>query len=1186
MKSFSKNEIEYLVNNPTDFKQAIIDSKGFILYLADKYTINLPVDLLIETINPYSIRFISEHMKFHKYTPEQTEIVISYLKEDPYYEDSFKVDKYDLNDLLKDIQENKKIPNNANKLLNLSFNDFLSYSNDFIKLINRNSEDNWSYNIFFNSHYLLLPIFKNLTKEEFLKIDKEILYACPSLFNMSSHLMNDSEIKNLFNETVQAYYEHPDRKEGGYKPTLEDYKYYEFEPNEKDLFLKLLKNLYTSDYKIVSKYKGFNKLFTKNEYIFNYDIDGIQYLSPKEIADNLDIIRNGILNTYFQSHNYNFEAIYRLKISKDSFKDIFKSSFIKKIIEHVGDFDFYYFDRDNNNTKNEFINIFHQEVLTLCGKNSNILKLVGYTNAIKNITYLIQYERSYFNQTYANATYEILKRFEESLSPDVLFKNFSKETSSCFSEYDIPQLIFSSMKGKESINYLFALINIHNNAKDLNKKPFVEEINRIITLLNPDDVKNLAKLLDYKINTKLLNDHPRQDYEHNFLNFNADIIRQMNFDTFKHLFELSNDFRNFLIKENLDYIIINEKLKNDTNTYKYDLLSHILSITKNKKSPYYSFLKSFIKKNKQFMLENYFSTLVTHPLRNDFIKIDTTDLEKDSYSKLEKLIGEFATLSLEQNKLTALREEQNKKEKDQIYFLIEEIKNKKKKLTTIFESLVPNLSFEFYSNKIKESDTIKAIQLLNIATNNATEYRNIVLDKIQQLDYSTTKELANNKEFLTYIFDNLEDEHTISDRRNVVFNSFSNEQNIELVELLLKNFNNRDFFINKYNKDVSLSKILNLIPKEQRYEISNDLVIKHNPVELFHSSYYLPNETDYFKKHVKYSYSTEQILQAIDNLNKKGLKILCKENRNFFHNFLLMYNFKYEERDGKNPKLNDYLTLLKALENDPINYLACVHSDIIVNFIDINKYSKIDLAKSAFYNEYININIINEAMKEIFNLHNEMQETKNLHDETNYKGVSIKNAIREISSFLLFTYSSYEGKYESELSEEKSRILIKTLIDQAPYLFLNFSTIGKIDINEELSNNFQLYFHKDIIEDFFISSIKQNIVSDYLNLDYSKKDHWQSKNAHEFIISLTKYLIEEKNDLGIYKLDYIIKENQFNKTRPYDKRLIEFDSLMASFLANEEYEYLIEKALGFNKISHMIEKLNNGSKNKIKPNKI
>lgn len=1182
MKSFSKKEIENLINKTEEFKQAIIDSKGFILYLADKYTITLSPNLLIDTINPYSIRFISEHMNSHKYTSEQNEIVIDFLREKEEKDEEDTITQYHLNDLLNDIRNDEFIPTNAEKLLTLSFNDFLSYPKDFVKLLYRNS-DVWSTSEFFSYHYLLAPVFKNLTKEEFLQIDKDTLYSCPALFNLSKHLMNDEDIRSLFNETVIAYYDHPKRKENGYKPRLDAYKNYEFQPHEKELFLTLLKNDYSSDYETVKDYKGFHHFFTKNDYILNHNISGIQYFSEKEIADNLTVIRKSITDAFF-SHNYsNFQKIFQLKISHDSFKDIFKPAFIQDIIEHTDHFHFHPLERDNQKIT-EFINIFNKEVLILCVNNPDILQLIGYQKCIEYIKSVLEYNQSYFDNTYTEVFTNLLAQFEKATTTDVLFYNFPKRKVNCFSGYDIPALIFSSMEGKESVNYLFALMQIKKQVNSWQSSLFDKEINRVIPLLNAEDVKTVSHLLNYEINPQLLKDNPVQDFKHNFLNFNPVIIKSMHFNIFQSIFKISKEFRDLVLQEGLDSIIINEKL---TNPHRSDFISDILNNTTDKESPYFSFMKFFIDKHKEFMTEHYLSQLISHPLRNDFIQLDTTLLEKDSYHKLEDVVGHLGEIYLEERRLNYIRENQSKKEIKVTEALLNTISQKKTELSNVSSFLFSQISFDFYSNKIKESDTVKAIQLLRVAETNINRYKDIILDKIQHLDFETTKKLVYNKEFLSYIFDNIKNESIHSKERPALLNKFTNEQNIELVEILLKNFNNPDLFTKQYYKNISLTKILYLIPETSRFEISNDLVIKHDPTELFHSYDYLPKKTAFSNSHVSQHYTNEQIFTAIDNLTKQGLKIINKREQNLPHSNLLSYNFKYEEMDGKNPYLNNYLSLLKNLENDPINYLACIHSDIIYNFINKDLYSNVDLAKTAFYNEHININVVNQAMESVFSIHNKMMNNPQVHD-TNYiyEGVSLKNAIRAISNFLSFSYSSYHDKYESELDNEKSKILFKTILDKAPYLLFSSSRIGNLSPSEEFSSNFSNYYHKEIIEDFFIYSNKQEILSEYFSIDIYKKEQWQTKIADNFILSLITHLNEIRDEISIYKLDFIIKENKFNEHRPYRKNLKEFDSVLADLLSHGDYEHLIQKSISFNNMLRLSEMLDKTSRAKVKNNKI
>lgn len=1184
MTSFSPTLIQELVANKDDLKHAIIESKGFVLYLADKYTIALSPELLIETINPYSIRFISEHMKSHKYTPEQTEIVISYLTEDN-HDNEETITEYSLQDLLKDIKEDIDLPRNAGDLLKVSFEDFLKHQKEFVQLIYRSNDQYWGASEFFSSHFLLSSIFKKLSKEQFLQIDKQTLDSCPALFDMSKQLMEDNDIRILFNSVVTEYYNHPDRVSGGYKPRLESYKNYSFNKEEKELFLNLLKNDYTFDYKRVKSYAGFDNFFTKDEYILTQNISGIQYFSEKEIADNLPQIRKGIIAAYFKSHYQDFEKIYNLHISKDAFKDIFKPQFIEEMIKISGGFHFHYFDRDNKN-KTDSMNFIHQEVLTLCAHNTDLLNMVGYQNCINNITSLIEHDKSYFNETYSNAAQNILTKFEEAVKTSYLFANTTSNKVSCFSEYDVPSIIFTNMKGKESINYLFALIKIEEATKHWKKEPFKEEINRIIPLLSSVDVKSVTKSLHYKIDNSLLKDNPRQDFDNNFLNFTPEIIKSMSFDNFTSIFSISKEFRSMVLKNDLDYILINNTLENNNNR---NLITTILDSIENDKSTYFSFMKSFIKKNKEFMLKHYFSNLVTHTVREDLVKIDTSLLEKNSYQNIENIMNEFSEKSLSSEHIYAGRDKLSKQEKKKIDSLKTAIDAEKKILEKIINDNFPNISFDFYSKKIQDANPLKAIQLYNISKSNQKEYKFMVFDKIESLDFLAIKELINNKQFLNFIFANkVNTSNSSSEKeRSVFFNkNFNASENIEIVETLLKNFNNPELFLTQYESNISLSKILYLITKEQRFEISNDLAIKYDPVDLFNSYDYLPKENGYFEKHVKKTFSNEQILNAVANLNSKGLKIISLPDQNLRHDNLLSHNFKYEERDGKNPQLKIYLDLLKALENDPINYLACIHSDIVHNFTNDKAFKSRDLAITDFYNRYIDIDVLVKAMKEIFSIHKEMTEDRNLSEHSMYKGIAVKNAVSAVSSFISFSYSSNDDVYSSEITEEKSSKILKTLIEEAPYFIFGGSTIGKLNIEQEISSNFNDYFHKDLIDDFFISSSKNDIVRNNFSLDYSKKDNWQNKIVHEFITTIIKNLTEKQDSENIYKLDFIIKEHKFNEERPYGKNLKEFNSTLASFISHQEYEKFLEKSLGYIKMIQLTERLDNKPRLKVKSTKI
>ena len=134
-----------------------------------------------------------------------------------------------------------------------------------------------------------------------------------------------------------------------------------------------------------------------------------------------------------------------------------------------------------------------------------------------------------------------------------------------------------------------------------------------------------------------------------------------------------------------------------------------------------------------------------------------------------------------------------------------------------------------------------------------------------------------------------------------------------------------------------------------------------------------------------------------------------------------------------------------------------------------------DVAKSDFYNKYINVDIVVEAMKEIFTIAKDAEENKRYNEyehEAMHKGINVVNAINAVSNFIAFTYYSDGNKVISNFDEDKSRKILKTVIDYAPNMLLNVSKIGKLgSIEVELEKNLPLYYNENFIEDFFTDSV-------------------------------------------------------------------------------------------------------------------
>ena len=231
MKSFTKEEILNLLENPTSLKNAIIESKGFVLYQSAFYKIDIPKKLLIDTINKYSIRFMVQNFKDTDYSKKEIELIASFIKEDAVEKEVVKVIDYNYEKLIEDIN-NDSIPRNLEKLIKISTEEYLKNQEVLTSLLNKNDDD-YFYKVFYSSHPVLQSMFSKINKDDFFKINLDVLTKYPSIFHMAKHLMNDTEIKQLFNKVVDLYYEQPEIKRGGYRKKLEDYQNYNFDLTEK-----------------------------------------------------------------------------------------------------------------------------------------------------------------------------------------------------------------------------------------------------------------------------------------------------------------------------------------------------------------------------------------------------------------------------------------------------------------------------------------------------------------------------------------------------------------------------------------------------------------------------------------------------------------------------------------------------------------------------------------------------------------------------------------------------------------------------------------------------------------------------------------------------------------------------------------------------------------------------------------
>ncbi len=191
-----------------------------------------------------------------------------------------------------------------------------------------------------------------------------------------------------------------------------------------------------------------------------------------------------------------------------------------------------------------------------------------------------------------------------------------------------------------------------------------------------------------------------------------------------------------------------------------------------------------------------------------------------------------------------------------------------------------------------------------------------------------------------------------------------------------------------------------------------------------------------------------------------------------------------------------------------------------------------------------------------------------------------------ITNFIAFNYYSDSGEVISEFSKEKSKKILKTILEEAPFLLFTIPYIGNLgSVQNELNKNFKDYYSEKLIEDLFTKTNSSKIMESDLSLSYENKNdgYWQSENADKFLHTLIEHLTVEKNVPVLYRLDFILKEQKMNDERPYDKKIDYFSTQLSQFACNPEYEKNIEKALLFIKLmdsTNLVEKKHK-NKNKI-----
>lgn len=356
-------------------------------------------------------------------------------------------------------------------------------------------------------------------------------------------------------------------------------------------------------------------------------------------------------------------------------------------------------------------------------------------------------------------------------------------------------------------------------------------------------------------------------------------------------------------------------------------------------------------------------------------------------------------------------------------------------------------------------------------------------------------------------------------------------------------------------------------------------------------------------------FTKDEILQSINNIKKDGESLLSDISTNASHDQLMSSILDYDYRQSKkdnniqdniNRNIKLFTSLLNELKNDPINYLGLIHSHSIHKLFDNtsqNLYQSRDLGVSDMYNKYIDFNVIIESIEKA---HNDMKEHFNEYKSydkdlfKNKNGYYIEAYLKQLSHFIAFSYDnptfSYDNpkdKYLSLLDDKKTEQLIDSLNKNLPLFIFELSQIGGLgNIKHVISNNFDKYYYPELVDNLFIHSFTKEMTKN-LNFSYESIDkNWQSKDAIVYFNNLVTYLINNKKYEDLYKMNFVISQNEFHDQQIVSKiGMYEFFDSATSFIKEmpQFKNHKMSKLIDMMKLNDLAPENTNV---KIKPKKI
>ncbi len=1175
----NKEQLKKLAENKEKFLQEIITSKGFILDQLKESEILPPLDWLLESINVFNIKFISEN---YKLTNPQWAILTKFINEDS----SQKTKKIWTDEEIENAFINN-IPIGSQALLS-------------VKQINQFSSQIEAQEYLEDSEisYVLRRSVGKMNETEVMSLNRKFLREYIDLISEQSHLFKSKDFKDFYKKLVYDLEK---------IPTIGFFKNYQFEKEEKDFLIELLNNVkrdrdygWDSEYSTYSKIKGFTELIDKYEFFQQYQKNNLNVFTDGEVEKNADFFRGELLKVESIYNRYHpFSYFIKYKMSFPQFRTIVDEGFIenwmKKFIENGKTVDGFMdhmdaeYDHSLIDKRYHFANV----LLKACAENKEVKEGIRFNDNISLYSILSLYIEI-VNEKYnpMHGTESLLPEIKESMQrifDDVLPKYITNnniqtllDNNERFFGKENLEFTQTFFNNNPSINGLILLLNAYQkNSKAYfyngNHREYmnllVEKIllNYHEKLLKVEDKQERKSnqnaihiVLNYFLNTEKLKDDPVL----------KDLLKKTPQSLFANKTEMIESNTNFLNYEKIDLFSIDRDLWETIYTMRPDFKDYILKtkievplrlisfcLNQSENDENTRFLAEYVKIHRETISQNkeLVNKFLSNPRQSEIYPVDNTDMYEKSYGDIRRLVEKiYITEEKQQNlrnyypnmDMEYSREKTNfppidltkfdenivlpeKMTKNEVKSLFLDFYEKEKSLRKDFEKYKGLLSYGFMTSKMEEllgKQDFKSIELIK---EYRMHYNNSVFVKyVNNLNFNDLMTYLNDPSFLDLLKGQLDyDKNT-----EIKFSSFSYDENMKLATKLL------DLYKDKESR--SQHGFLYFFKQEDRFFIK-EFVINNMPEKIFYGWDFLPEQSETYKptNFIVGNYSKEQIYEAFKNMEKRDGFFSEMDVNAKFDNFFNYALFPDNSRRGRGSKEVSYDTFKEFLDyvktKDDILYSVLAYSRIWENGLDFGraygeeqpkKYKTRDEANNAFFNEVFDFDQVLRGLDKIIT---KMENRRNRYDEDSTgETVNTKIAGYCITSVVHNTY--YEnygdngnirnGDYTSSTSDENTLKLMKFLFKRAPMHFVERHVFGK-------AKDPVAYFQQHIDEFYGFENIKNFLLpnaqvdTEYLRIDDEKSE--QRKRLLDYTKVIIDTAVNRKDYQVVGLIKHMVEQHKF-----------------------------------------------------------